>query len=60
VLGAWQKVNHFPMSLEITRKDLLARNISNMAAKHGKAFDFIPKSYLLPGELALLMHDYEK
>lgn len=59
-LQSHQKVNKFPKSNEITRKDKLNRNISQMALKHGKAFDFIPKTYLLPQEISLLMRDMEK
>ena len=59
-LQPWQKVNSFPKTSEITRKDKINRNISQMVIKHGKAFDFVPKTYILPQELALLMRDGEK
>lgn len=55
-----QKVNKFPKSNEITRKDKMNRNISQMALKHGKAYDFVPKTYLLPQEISLLLKDSEK
>ena len=43
------KINHFPKSFEITRKDKLNRNISKMEIDHGrKNFNFIPKSYIFP------------
>lgn len=44
-----QKLNHFPRSSEITRKDRLYLNISRMQSTHGfKHFDFVPKTFLLP------------
>ncbi|XP_076816779.1 tubulin polyglutamylase TTLL5-like isoform X3 [Clavelina lepadiformis] len=50
-LQDFQKVNHFPRSYEITRKDRLYKNIERMAhTKGAKHFDFIPKSYLMPSE----------
>lgn len=44
-----QKVNHFPKSYEITRKDCFYQRISRMIALFGdKAFDFVPKTYQYP------------
>jgi len=55
-----QKVNHIPKIIEITRKDKMNRNISSMVTKYGKEFDFVPKTYLLPQELALLIRDSDQ
>lgn len=53
-MAAYQKINHFPKSFEITRKDLMHRNISKMQARHGlNHFNFIPKTYILPAETSL-------
>lgn len=50
-LTEFQKVNHFPRSYEITRKDRLFKNIQRMQQIKGvKHFDFIPQSYILPSE----------
>lgn len=50
-MSAYQKINHFPKSFEITRKDLMHRNISKMQARHGiNHFNFIPRTYILPSE----------
>jgi len=50
-LSEFQRVNHFPRSYEITRKDRIYKNIDRMAHSKGmKHFDFIPKSYLMPSE----------
>ncbi|XP_012272209.1 tubulin polyglutamylase TTLL5 isoform X2 [Orussus abietinus] len=50
-LNAHQKVNHFPRSYEITRKDRLYKNIEAMQRSKGvRNLDFIPQTFLLPGE----------
>jgi len=47
----FQRVNHFPRSYEITRKDRLAKNVERMAQnKSAKMFDFIPRSFMMPSE----------
>ena len=47
----FQRVNHFPRSFELTRKDRLFRNVERMAqSKSAKLFDFVPKSYMMPSE----------
>jgi tubulin polyglutamylase TTLL5 len=56
-LNFYQRVNHFPKSHEITRKDSMHRNISRMQLQYGlKNFDFIPKSFILPAETSLLIN----
>lgn len=43
------KVNHFPNSFHITRKDLMNKCISKMQDKYGGShFNFLPKTYILP------------
>ena len=50
-LTKYQKVNHFPLSNELTRKDLLYKNISKYKTLFpGVWFNFIPESFLLPNE----------
>jgi len=50
-LNEFQKINHFPQSHEITRKDRLCYNIVRMQEKFGKQhFDFMPDTYILPDE----------
>lgn len=45
VLGRFQKINHFPNSFEMTRKDSLYRNILRMQKTYGiKQYNFIPYS----------------
>ncbi|BFZ11597.1 hypothetical protein BsWGS_14638 [Bradybaena similaris] len=51
LMAEFQKINHFPRSYELTRKDRLFRNIQRMQLMKGhKNFDFIPASYVLPGD----------
>ncbi|KAM6311735.1 tubulin polyglutamylase TTLL5 [Aegotheles albertisi] len=46
-----QKVNHFPRSYELTRKDRLYKNVSRMQLAHGfKAFHILPQTFILPTE----------
>ncbi|GBG28435.1 Tubulin polyglutamylase TTLL5 [Hondaea fermentalgiana] len=46
-----QKVNQFPRTYEITRKDQLCRNMRRMQELHGKRhFDFFPQSFVLPAD----------
>jgi tubulin polyglutamylase TTLL5 len=46
-----QKINHFPLSYELTRKDRLAVNIKKMQKKYSKTyFNFIPETFVLPEE----------
>ncbi|XP_071164164.1 tubulin polyglutamylase TTLL5-like isoform X48 [Mytilus edulis] len=50
-LTEFQKINHFPRSYEITRKDRLFKNVQRMQQIKGvKHFDFIPPSFILPSE----------
>ncbi|KAM0727849.1 Tubulin polyglutamylase TTLL5 [Formica fusca] len=50
-LMPYQKVNHFPRSYEITRKDRLYKNIEAMQRRKGlRNLDFIPQTFLLPTE----------
>ncbi len=47
-----QKVNHFPRSCELTRKDLLYKNIQKMQKEKGvKFFNFIPTTFIMPFEI---------
>lgn len=45
-LNEYQKINHFPCSYEITRKDNLCKNVVDMQEKYGHApFNIIPDTY---------------
>jgi len=50
-----QKVNHFPGTFQIGRKDRMWRNMQKMVAKYGgEEFEFLPQTYILPYDLRLL------
>ncbi|KAI4503058.1 hypothetical protein M0802_002102 [Mischocyttarus mexicanus] len=60
-LKNFQKVNHFPGSYEIGHKDRLCRNLGRLLLLHGrKKIDFVPKTYILPCDLELLLKIWEK
>ncbi|TRY60801.1 hypothetical protein DNTS_033091 [Danionella cerebrum] len=56
----FQKLNHFPGSFQIGRKDRLWRNLSKMQARFGKReFGFFPRSFILPQDIKLLRKVWE-
>ena len=59
--GPFQKINHFPKTYEITRKDRLFKNVAAMAKLHPMGgFDFLPKTYVLPEEFEKLRKRLQK
>ncbi|XP_012584416.1 PREDICTED: tubulin polyglutamylase TTLL4 [Condylura cristata] len=55
-----QKLNHFPGSFQIGRKDRLWRNLSRMQSRFGrKEFSFFPQSFILPQDAKLLRKAWE-
>jgi len=47
----YQRVNHFPRSYELTRKDRLFKNVAKFQHTYGaKHFDFLPPSFVMPNE----------
>ena len=50
VASKLQRVNHFPKTTGITKKDCLLRNMRRMRGIHGPIYDFFPEAYLLPTE----------
>ncbi|KAM9466223.1 tubulin polyglutamylase TTLL5 isoform 2-T3 [Clarias gariepinus] len=50
-LQDFQKVNHFPRSSELTRKDRLYKNIQRLQQAHGfQNFHIVPQTFVLPAE----------
>ena len=49
-LNKYQKINHFPSSTNLGRKDLFWRNIFRMRLKYPKYFNIAPHSWVLPAE----------
>ncbi|XP_064114638.1 tubulin monoglutamylase TTLL4-like isoform X1 [Macrobrachium nipponense] len=57
----FQKVNHFPGTFQIGRKDKLWKNFLRLQAKFGKEeFGFIPKTFVLPGDVKALKAAFDK
>ena len=49
-----QKVNNFPATGEISRKDCLSKNIARLAQSEPEEFDFVPRGWIIPAELSTL------
>ncbi|XP_052124662.1 tubulin monoglutamylase TTLL4 isoform X2 [Frankliniella occidentalis] len=61
VLKEYQKINHFPGTFQIGRKDRLWRNLFKLMAKFGKKeFGFIPRTYVLPQDSKMLRAAWER
>lgn len=60
-LKDFQKLNHFPGTFQIGRKDRLWKNLYRLMVRFGKKeFGFIPKTYILPQDSKLLRSAWEK
>ena len=56
-----QKINHFPRSYELTRKDRMYKNIERLKQTKGlKHFNFLPKTFILPSEYAEFSSTFNK
>lgn len=56
-----QKINHFPGTFQVGRKDRLWRNLSKMMMKYGKReFGFVPRTYVLPQDLRCFRQVWKK
>ena len=54
-----QKVNHFPVSIELTRKDNMVINIRRMKEKFIKNyFNFVPETFLMPDDYPLFIEHF--
>jgi len=57
----WQRINHFPGSTELTRKDRLWHHFAEMARNYGKrCFDFVPETYVLPEQFDEFLTCYQR
>ncbi|KAM7368392.1 hypothetical protein PAMP_014614 [Pampus punctatissimus] len=57
----WQRLNHHPKTVGITRKDCLARNLRRMRATFGSAlYDFSPTAFILPNDFTRFLAEYNK
>jgi tubulin polyglutamylase TTLL9 len=65
VLRPSQRVNHFPNSFELTRKDLMAKNLQRLKRELRKTgqdsvIDFAPTTFVLPTQFAMFLEDMKK
>ena len=57
-LTPYQKINHFPGTWGVGRKDSLHKNVSRMRRQYGaEAFDIVPQTWLVPNDLDLVRED---
>jgi hypothetical protein len=54
-MSRFQRVNHFPMSFHLGRKDLMWKNIYKMKRAFPTDYDICPTTYLLPDDYRKLM-----
>ena len=67
-LQPYQRVNHFPNHAELTRKDLLAKNLKAHRRRLEKAgkideaatYDFVPETYALPNDYELFAEAFRR
>ena len=63
-----QRINHFRNHNELTRKDLLARNLKRYKkelykvgkVEESKKFNFLPVTYNLPHDYSLFVEEFNK
>ena len=48
LMNKFQKVNHFPGSYNLGRKDLMWKNVSKMKRKFAADYNICPKTYIFP------------
>lgn len=57
----WQRVNHYPDSRQLTRKDFLKKNITrftNMGGKAASEFEIMPTTFILPHEYTAFVQHF--
>ena len=74
-MGEMQILNHYPNHFELTRKDLMVKNIkrfrkdmdkeSNPIAERDEAgnlvyMDIVPMTYILPGDYVIFVEEFKK
>ncbi|KAJ3044370.1 putative tubulin polyglutamylase ttll2 [Rhizophlyctis rosea] len=55
---SWQRLNHFPKTAVITRKDKLFRLLRTMRGIYGSSYDFFPQTFSLPTEYVKFVKIY--
>lgn len=59
-----QIVNHFPNHLELTKKDLMVKHLKRYKKEYlkenGISLDFLPTTYILPGDYNLFSEEFKR
>jgi tubulin polyglutamylase TTLL1 len=59
-----QLINHFPNHNELTRKDLMVKNMKryqkNVRKDGEEVFDFLPATYILPNDHPLFVEEFKR
>ncbi|OPJ72813.1 probable tubulin polyglutamylase TTLL2 [Patagioenas fasciata] len=57
----WQRLNHYPEAVRITRKDYLARHLKRMRGSYGSAlYEFSPVAFIMPNDYIKFLSEYSK
>lgn len=65
-LNDTQIINHFPNHVELTRKDLMAKNIrryvreKQRSRKSASIKDFVPSTFLLPADYSIFVEEFKR
>ncbi|CAM9123029.1 unnamed protein product, partial [Phaeothamnion confervicola] len=62
-LLTWQKVNHFPSSRELTRKDLLSRHLARamgLSRRCAHEFYIMPRTFILPHDFTAFVAAFSR
>ncbi|KAI8464205.1 MAG: tubulin tyrosine ligase-like family, member 9 [Monoraphidium minutum] len=68
-LAEWQRVNHFPNHYELTRKDLLLKNLKRakrqLEREQGRGdeaagYGFFPQTFVVPAEYRMLAEEFKR
>ncbi|XP_078698851.1 uncharacterized protein LOC144926181 [Branchiostoma floridae x Branchiostoma belcheri] len=58
---SWQRLNHYPKTDAITKKDCLARNLRRMRGVYGPTvYSFSPQAFNLPNDYTKFVAEYTK
>ncbi|XP_064014275.1 probable tubulin polyglutamylase TTLL2 isoform X2 [Pogoniulus pusillus] len=57
----WQRLNHYPEAIRITRKDFLARHLKRMKGAFGSTlYEFSPVAFIMPKDYVKFVAEYSK
>lgn len=59
-MRGYQRINHFPGSENLGRKNLLAKNLNGIQKYLPKEYDFYPKTWILPYDMTALRQAYSQ